>query len=136
MDIEIKEIYKYKTKDQKNMIKVFERTDGILLIKSQGTLYRQCCEDAINFLLDYSEMSDIKNKILADNTELEDIDDGAKICFLRLRNKNYSIKKIASFGDNIIIKSFAKMFKNAFKFHFKHYSFDAKKEAICWLKGD
>jgi len=64
------------------------------------------------------------------------IDSSVKLLFLRFKEVNRFIKKIATVGNNYYIKHFGKIHQNTCQFQCLMRSFRDKGIAISWLKKE
>ncbi len=127
-------VWKYKSNNCKCNIIIHEIENGILYIIPEGIMYKEGCDKAFDFLINYAHETGGKIGCLIDNTKCKKIDNNSKLLFLRFQEANKNIKKIAVIGSNVLIKKFGQIYKHVFKSLFKVNNFYKHKVAIEWLK--
>jgi hypothetical protein len=126
-------LWEYKNPNGKQIIRIYKLKEDIYLVKSKGIAYREGCSLAFDFLIDSFEYSGKKIKCLLDNSELYTIDWSFKLLFLKFPLANECLAKVATFGDNLYVQSFGRIYQYTFGRKFKIRSFRNKAVAMGWL---
>ncbi|MEJ2665099.1 MAG: hypothetical protein P8107_13840 [Spirochaetia bacterium] len=128
-------VWKYSRADGRHKIDIFYYKDNIYIVESKGIAYQEGCSLAFDFIIDTVEKEGSKVCCLLDNTLLSSIDWSFKLLFLKFPLANECFKKIATYGDNLYVQSFAKIYQYTFGRKFQIRAFKEKTLALHWLDG-
>jgi hypothetical protein len=128
-------VWQYTRQDGMHSIDVFHVKNNIYLVENRGIAYQEGCSLAFDFIIDTVKHTGGKICCLLDNSKLASIDWSFKLLFLKFPLANECFAKIATIGDNLYVKSFARIYQYTFGRKFKIRSFPDKAVALDWLES-
>ncbi len=127
-------VWRYTKPDGMHNILIYHLKNNIYLMENRGIAYQEGCSLAFDFVLDTVKDAGGKICCLMDNSKLASIDWSFKLLFLKFPLANECFDKIATVGDNLYVKSFARIYQYTFSRKFKIRSFQDKAMALDWLE--
>jgi hypothetical protein len=129
-------VWTYHRPDGKHSITIQHLKDNIFIVESTGIAYQEGCGLAFDFFIDTVKHSGKMIRCLLDNSKLISIDWSFKLLFLKFPLANECFSKIATFGDNMYVRSFGRIYQYTFGRKFTVRSFKNREVALVWLEKD
>lgn len=129
-------VWKYSRPDGKHAIAIYHLKENIFLLESRGIAFQEGCSLAFDFIIDTFQHSGKRVCCLLDNSQLLSIDWSFKLLFLKFPLANECFCKIATYGDNLYVRSFGRIYQYTFGRKFKIRSFKEKLVAMAWLEKE
>lgn len=135
-DPEESAVWNYSRTDGKHVIAIYHLQENIFSVESRGIAFQEGCSLAFDFIIDTVRNIDKRVCCLLDNTRLISIDWSFKLLFLKFPLANECFCKIATYGDNLYVRSFGRIYQYTFGRKFKIRSFKDKEVALAWLEKE
>jgi hypothetical protein len=127
-------VWTYHRPDGKHSITIQHFKDNIFIVESTGIAYQEGCSLAFDFLIDTVKHSGKMIRCLLDNSKLISIDWSFKLLFLKFPLANECFCKIATYRDNMYVRSFGRIYQYTFGRKFMMRSFKYRDTALAWLE--